>query len=206
PKGAGEKEKLAALERLLFRERGFHGSRADYYNRSNSYLSEGIDDREGLPITLSLLYMELAAKLGVRVEGVGLPGHFIVRHVPAKGRPELIDVYESAARMSRAEADLKVRSRLGRPLADEDLQAVTKKLLLMRMLHNLLGIARREKDQAGTLRYLDALLTVQPDAAEERGLRVATRFAAGDLKGAREDVEWLYEKRPEGLDLERVEQ
>ena len=86
------------------------------------------------------------------------------------------------------------------------LEAVTKKQLLMRVLHNLLGIARREQDQAGTLRYLDALLTVQPDAAEERGMRAATRFTTGDLKGAREDVEWLYEKRPEGLDLNRVEQ
>ena len=63
PAGATEKQKLAALERHLFREKGFHGSRGDYYNRSNSYLSEVIDDREGLPITLSVLYLELARRL-----------------------------------------------------------------------------------------------------------------------------------------------
>ncbi len=79
---------------ICFTERGFHGSRGDYYNRSNSYLSEVIDDREGLPITLSVLYIELARRLGVRLEGVGLPGHFVVRHVPAKGEAQLIDVYE----------------------------------------------------------------------------------------------------------------
>jgi regulator of sirC expression with transglutaminase-like and TPR domain len=76
----------------------------NYYNRSNSYLSEVIDDREGLPITLSLLYMELAKRLGVRVEGVGLPGHFVLRHTPAKGTSTLIDVFEGGSRMNRIDA------------------------------------------------------------------------------------------------------
>src|SRR6266545_2808792 len=93
PKGAGEKEKLAALNKDLFAGRGFHGSRGDYYNRANSYLNEVLEDREGLPITLSLLYMELGRRLGLKIEGVSLPGHFVVRHVPAKGKPQLIDVF-----------------------------------------------------------------------------------------------------------------
>src|SRR5205823_14916082 len=59
-KDADEKAKLTALNQYLFKERGFHGSRTDYYSRSNSYLNEVIDDREGLPITLSVLYLEVA--------------------------------------------------------------------------------------------------------------------------------------------------
>lgn len=84
PKDAAPEQRLAALNRFLFQERGYHGSRADYYSRNNSYLNEVIDDREGIPITLSLLYMELARRLGLQVVGVGLPGHFVVRHEPPR--------------------------------------------------------------------------------------------------------------------------
>ena len=62
PKEADEKAKLAALRKYLFEDNGFHGSRADYYNRSNSYLNEVLDDREGIPITLAAVYMELGAR------------------------------------------------------------------------------------------------------------------------------------------------
>jgi hypothetical protein len=65
PKDADEDPKLAALKRYLFEERGFHGSRMDYYNRANSYINEVMDDREGLPITLAVLYLELARQIGL---------------------------------------------------------------------------------------------------------------------------------------------
>src|SRR5262249_23806128 len=141
-KDATEQDKLDALNRFLFRERGFHGSRGDYYNRSNSYLSEVIDDREGLPLTLSILYLELAKRIGVKVEGVGLPGHFVVRHVPKSGKPQLIDVYEGGSKMSLDEAKKKVRSLADRDMEDGDLKAVPKKMILSRMLRNLMNVAR----------------------------------------------------------------
>src|SRR5439155_20180561 len=94
PAKADDKAKLAVLNKFLFEERGYHGSRSDYYHRSNSYLNEVIDDREGLPITLSVLYIELARRVGLKVEGVGLPGHFVVRVLPSKGEPQFIDVFE----------------------------------------------------------------------------------------------------------------
>src|SRR5262249_35500319 len=74
--------RLTALNKYLFTERGFHGSRADYYNRSNSYLNEVLDDREGIPITLSVLYMELARRIGLNVVGIPLPLHFVVQYQP----------------------------------------------------------------------------------------------------------------------------
>ena len=97
-KDATDEAKLKALNTFFFEKRGFHGSRGDYYNRSNSYLNEVIDDREGLPITLCVLYMDLARRLGVTVDGVGLPGHFVMRHVPKKGEGKFIDVYEGGER------------------------------------------------------------------------------------------------------------
>ncbi len=204
PKNADDKARLAALNKYLFAERGFHGSRSDYYNRSNSYLSEVLDDREGIPITLSVLYIELGRRLGVRLEGVGLPGHFVVRYIPAKGEAQLIDVYEGGQQLSREEAEKKVHALTERPLRDEDLRSVDKKSIIIRMLNNLLNVAEREKDQEGMLRYLSAILAIVPDAAQQRGLRAILRHKSGDRDGALQDVDWLLEHQPEGIDQEAL--
>jgi regulator of sirC expression with transglutaminase-like and TPR domain len=206
PKDSGEKAKLAALNKYLFTERGFHGSRGDYYNRSNSYLSEVIDDREGIPITLSVLYLELARRLGVKVVGVSLPGHFVVRHEPAKGAPQLIDVYEGGVPLSREEAAKKVEAITGRPLREPHLAAVGKRAILVRMLRNLLNLADQERDRPAMLRYLDAVVVIDPEAAPERAVRAGLRYQSGDKAGALADVDWLLEHEPEGIDLERVRQ
>jgi regulator of sirC expression with transglutaminase-like and TPR domain len=205
-KDANDASRLAALRQYLFEERGFHGSRMDYYNRSNSYLNEVLDDREGLPITLSVLYMDLARRLGLHIVGVGLPGHFVVKHVPAMGREQLIDVYEGARPMSRDEAAKTVEAITGQRLQEAHLEGVSKKTVLVRMLHNLLKFPRDERDARGMLRYLDAILTIEPNAAEERWTRALLRNNTGQKDAAREDVKWLLEKRPSGIDLQEVEE
>ncbi len=163
--------KIATLNRYFFEERGFHGSRSDYYHRSNSYLNEVIDDREGLPITLSVLYMELAKRIGLKMEGVGLPGHFVVRHLPAKGEPQLIDVFDGGKTLSREDAAKKVEGTAGVELTDEHLKAVSKRAIVVRILHNLLNLTREDRDLAGALRYLDAIVAVDPEAGQERWMR-----------------------------------
>lgn len=204
PKDAPEKAKLEALNKYLFTERGFHGSRTDYYNKSNSYLNEVLDDREGLPITLAVLYMEVGRRLGLKIEGVPLPGHFMVRFVPTKGEGQLIDVYDGGKLVSREEAGKRVLATTGEAMEDRHLQAAGKKAILVRMLHNLMNVARDEKDINGMLRYLDAILTLTPDAAEERWLRAVGRFNVGDRDGVKDDTAWLLDKQPEGIPLERV--
>src|SRR5205807_3649223 len=118
PKGADEKARLEALNKFLFAERGYHGSRRNYYSRRNSYLNEVIDDREGIPITLSVIYMDLARRIGLKIVGVGLPGHFVVRHIPEKKEPQLIDVYEGGQPLSREEAEKRVLAITDRPLEE----------------------------------------------------------------------------------------
>jgi regulator of sirC expression with transglutaminase-like and TPR domain len=203
-KGMDEKAKLAVLNKYLFTDHGFHGSRSDYYNRANSYLNEVLDDREGLPITLSILYMEMARRLGVKVVGVGLPGHFVVRLIPAKGEPQLIDVFEGGTPMTRADADRKVKSLAGRPLEEKDLAEVSKRAILVRILHNLLGIVTNARDAVATLRYLDTILAIDPDAAQERGTRAMLRYQTGRRQEALDDVDWLLERKPEGLDVDKL--
>jgi len=204
PKDADEKARLGALTTFLFKERGFHGSRLEYYNRSNSYLNEVIDDREGLPITLSVLYMELARRLKVPVVGLGLPGHFTVRHEPAKGKSQVIDVFEGGKLLTDQEVEDRVRKNTGRPFDKKYLEASTKKAIVLRMLFNLLNVARQEEDRDGLLRYLDGILAIDPDAHENRWMRAVLRFQTGQRQGARADVEILLRADAPDVDMERV--
>jgi len=204
PKEATPEQRLAALNRFMFQERGFHGSRMEYYARSNSYLNEVIDDREGIPITLALLYMELARRLDLNVVGVGLPGHFVVRHEPPGGNKQLIDVYDSGKPLSDEDAAERVRKITGDDPAEKDFAALPKKAMLIRMLHNLVNIAGREKDQAGMLRYLDAMLVIDENAHEERWARAVFRWQSGRRDAAIADCDWLIVHNPPSVDLERV--
>lgn len=206
PGNADPAMKLAALNRYLFQEQGFHGSRGDYYHRSNSYVNEVLDDREGLPITLSLIYIELARRLDLNVVGVGLPGHFVVRHEPAGGPAQLIDVYEGGVPLSAIEAEKLIRAATDRAPQESDYAATTKRAIITRMLHNLLRTAQRAQDAGGMLRYLDALVAISPEAAEERWMRAVMLFRAGRREEAIRETDWLLDHRPEGVNLNDVDE
>lgn len=204
PKDADGPAKLAALNMYLFAERGFHGSRGDYYNRSNSYLNEVLDDREGIPITLSVLYMELARRLGLKVAGIPLPGHFVVQFFPEKGEGKLIDVFEGGKTLTREDAGKRIAEQTGEPLTPEEMKSAGKKAIIVRMLHNLLGIAGRNRDAAETLHYLDAILAIDPDATHDRLMRAVLRYQTGQKKEALEDTDWFTHHNVKGPDTERA--
>lgn len=205
PDDATEADRRRALEQYLYADNGFHGSRRDYYNRSNSYLNEVIDDREGLPITLSILYLELARRLDLTVRGIGLPGHFIVRYEPPKGKPVYLDPYDAARELDQAALARLVREHAGRPLVPEvDLAVASPRSIVARVLRNLLGVAADEEHVEDQLAYLDALVVVQPDAFEDRFRRAALRAMSGRLDGARADLDWLLDRLPDGPERERL--
>ncbi|MGF1580248.1 MAG: tetratricopeptide repeat protein [Gemmataceae bacterium] len=204
PKDATEADKLTALNKELFQMRGFHGSRGDYYNRANSYLNRVLEDREGIPITLSVLYIELAKRLGVNVVGVGLPGHFIVRHEPKKGPATLIDVYEGGAKLTKEDVAQIVKQATGEAMREGDLATVTRKAILVRMLHNLAGIALEEEDPRSVLKYYDAILTITPQATQERLRRAALRFQTGDPDGSIADLDWLLDNSTDDIDRDKL--
>ena len=204
PEGADDAAKLAALDRVLFQELGFHGSRGDYYNRSNSYVNEVLDDREGIPITLALVYMELAKRLGVAIEGVGLPGHFLVRHAPAGAEPRWIDVFDGATILDRDGVAKLYRDLQGRDLTDDLLAPVGPKAILVRMINNLLSIATREDDAPAMHRYLDAILAVDPESGRDRVMRMLVANRLGRRDAARSDALWLLDRAPDEIDLAAV--
>lgn len=204
-------EQLTALNDHFFKHLGFHGARLDYYSRTNSYLNEVMDDRKGLPITLSLLYMEMARRLELNVVGVGLPGHFVVRYEPQGGMPRLIDVFDGGATLLPADAEKQVRAATGRPMNEEDLQASSKTAIIIRMLHNLFGVARDQGDLEAMHRYVDTIIALDPDATEpgtatDRWLRAVLNFQTDRLPEARSDVEWLLERHPAEINVLHVEQ
>ncbi|MGI8980029.1 MAG: tetratricopeptide repeat protein [Pirellulaceae bacterium] len=204
PADANEAKKLATLNDYLFKDNGFHGSRTDYYNRFNSYLSRVMDDREGLPITLSILYLELATRLGLKMEGVGLPAHFVVRHLPKDGEPQLIDVFDGGKPLSREDAGKKVRELTGEDLTDAQLAPVSERQILQRMLGNLLGLAQQKSDKEAVLRYVEAMLIIDPTLVRERGLRAILHHETGRREQAVQDLNWFLENKPAGIDLEQI--
>lgn len=204
PNNATDAQKRIILNEYFYKERGFHGSRADYYHRSNSYLNEVLDDREGLPITLAIVYMELGRRIGLKMEGVGLPGHFVVRQIPKKGKAQLIDVFEDGKLLSRKDAAKKVEEITGRPFQESHLATVSKRDILVRMLHNLLNVVEQSEDFESMHRYLTAIIALSPEAIGERGMRAAVRYRLSKFRGALEDIDWLLEKRPDGLNLNQV--
>jgi len=206
PKIATERDKLNSLNHYMFKEMGFHGSRFEYYNASNSYLNEVIDDREGLPIALSVLYIEIARHIGLHIEGVGLPGHFVVRCKFEKETPQLIDVFEGGVLMSESDAKKKVLEMTNRPLVKGDLNTSTRKEIVMRMIRNLLGLAQSSENTERSVQYLDVLLALEPDEPSFRMMRGYFHYQRGDNNRSLRDVEWLIKREPPSINIRRVEE
>ncbi|HMJ91862.1 MAG TPA: transglutaminase family protein, partial [Candidatus Acidoferrum sp.] len=191
PVKATDAVKLDALTKYLFAESGFHGSRSDFYNRANSYLNDVLDDLEGLPITLSILYIELARSLEVAdIAGIPVPTRFMVRHSPKGGAERIIDVFDGGKVLTRSEVVELVGEDAER-IAEGDFVPATKRAIIVRMLRNLHGITQRTGQSTDSLRYLDVILTLEPESAVDRLNRARLRLQSGDNAAAKEDVRWL---------------
>jgi len=199
-----KKGTLPAMQRLktfLFEQNGFHGSRHDFDSRSNSYINEVLDDREGLPITLSIICIELASRLGIKnVAGIPLPSRFMVGY---REKPDdefsVMDVFDGGTHLTMKEAKALVAGNSSVP--DESTRPATKKEIILRMIRNLMARALESANpEKEATPYFNLLLTIEPEAFRERFTRARLREAAGDFPGAAEDIGWLLEHPPRGLD------
>ncbi|MEZ6057893.1 MAG: transglutaminase family protein [Planctomycetaceae bacterium] len=204
PAKSSEAERFQMLQEYLFEQQGFHGSRTNYYAASNSYLNEVIDDREGLPITLSVLYMEMARRCGFNVVGIGLPSHFIVQYRPAEGTPQLIDPFERGATLTEDDAKALVIRNRGLDWDDSFLAPQSPAAIIERMLRNLLGVANSTGDTAAGLRYVEAVLVVNPKSATDRLYKAVLCLNTGRYDEGIAEVDWVIEHEPEEIVLERV--
>lgn len=205
---AAEKKGLRKLSAFLFEENGFHGSRNEYYHHSNSYINHVIDDREGLPITLSVLYIEMARRLGFEgIFGVALPGQFLVGYRPDESADLLlINPFQEGKEMTRSDAEL-LANGFGSRTSDATFAPSPPSEIAARMLRNLIGLEiDRKMNPPGALGYLNLLLAVNADDGYARFQRAIVQAQLEKIDGAKEDLDWLLEKRPIGIDYRRLEQ
>lgn len=158
---------LRAFADFLFDELGFTGNSLDYYDPDNSYMNRVLDRRSGVPISLSLVYLFLARRIGLAMEGIGLPGHFVVR-LPGVESELYVDAFDSGRVLSRAECARFVVS-AGYEPRPEYFTPSPPREILARMLRNLIHIYREgnDKRRVDRLTQLAALLNVPP-ASENR--------------------------------------
>jgi regulator of sirC expression with transglutaminase-like and TPR domain len=192
---------MAALNYVLFKQHGFHGNRKDYFDPKNSFLNEVIERKTGIPITLSVLYMEVAQRVGLALDGVGFPGHFLVKCV-GDGEEIVIDPFDGGEIKSRADIDKMLFNLYGGKVAfHSDLLAPsTKREILKRMLANLKAIYINENDLVKSLSVLDRVLILDPASAEDARDRGVVYLRLECYAQAREDFETYLRLRPDADD------
>lgn len=195
---------ITALNATLFERLGFHGNPEHYYDPRNSYLNEVIDRRTGIPITLTVVYIEVARRVGFPVSGVGLPFHFIAQHQADTG-PIFIDPFNEGRVLSPSACDELITQMSGGKLdlQPEHLEAVTNKQILTRMLSNLFGVYS-SSDYRRALAAVECILLINPESplhVRDRGLLLAQ---AGDRTGAIAELERYIELTPNAPDADAV--
>jgi regulator of sirC expression with transglutaminase-like and TPR domain len=151
---------LARLRRFLFEDEGFRGNADEYFDPRNSCLDHVLQRRVGIPITLSVLMMEVGRRLGIAIDGIGLPGHFIVRD---RMSGVLIDPFHGGAVLSVSDAEDVVAQALGQRtrLTEAHFTPVTKLQILMRMLANLKSVYVQRDEWPKALQVIDWLLLLE---------------------------------------------
>lgn len=164
-----EGAEIAALNHLMFRELGFEGNQYDYYDPQNSLLHRVLERRTGIPITLSIVYMEVGRRAGIAIEGVGMPGHFIVRARTSEGEAVLVDPFHGKI-IDLEECQQRLDMLYGGQMAlsDEHLRATGTRSILARVLGNLKGIYVEAKLFRRALAAVERILLLAPHNLEER--------------------------------------
>jgi regulator of sirC expression with transglutaminase-like and TPR domain len=188
--------RVDALNKYLFSELGFSGNRDQYEDPRNSCLNEVLDRRTGIPITLSLVYIEIARRAGLRAEGVNFPGHFLVRvlhdlHTDDPDEGLIVDAFHGGAILNEHECRMLLHRHLGEEAAwaPELLARATRRQILVRMLLNLkrLYVKWRSFPQARSI--TDLLLTLSPSAVTELRDRGLLAYHMNDFPAALRDLE-----------------
>jgi regulator of sirC expression with transglutaminase-like and TPR domain len=210
---AGAEEKVVELNQFLFDELGYTGNSEEYYDPRNSYLNEVIDRRTGIPITLSVLYIELGRKIGLPLEGVSFPGHFLVR-VRMRGGMLVLDPFAGGEPQTEDE----LRARLERviprdvtggvPVRDlpleQFLEPATNRQILARLLRNLKGIYRQAEMPERMLDVLNRALVVSPDSTSDLRDRGVVYEQLQAYRAALRDLTDYVAREPDAADIDEM--
>ena len=213
PRRAGAEEKILALNQFLYGDLGYTGNADDYYDPRNSYLNEVMDRRTGIPITLSVLYMELGRRIGLPLEGVSFPGHFLVR-LELRGGTLVLDPFAGGEPQSEDE----LRQRLERVIPREAtggvpvrelpleqfLEPASKRQILARILRNLKSIYRQAEMPARMLDVLNRALVVSPESTADLRDRGIVYERLECYRAALRDLTDYLAREPDAHDLEEI--
>ncbi|MGH8109751.1 MAG: SirB1 family protein [Arenimonas sp.] len=199
---------LTAINRYLFEEQGFSGNHTHYDDPRNSYLNEVFDRKLGIPISLAVVQIELMRKLGLALDGISFPGHFLVR-LPVDDGILVMDPFNKGRPVSVEELKERATPHMnGHPPDDQELYQIlapaTHRMILSRMLRNLKGLYFEAGDWERVARSADRLLKISSDnsdALRDRGLAYRE---LGYVKGAREDLAKYLQLMPNAEDEEAV--
>ena len=206
--GIDPQRTIAALNRVLFDEARFRGNREDYYDPRNSFLNDVLDRGLGIPITLSLLYMEVARRIGFRLTGVGMPGHFLLKHFADGGQELLIDCFNRGDILSRQDCQTRLDEIYSgqMTLRPEFLHPLSHRQILTRMLNNLKTVYLSTRNFRKALPIADLILMIYPSSAEDVKQRALLRYSMALPKLAAEDLEEYLRITPAASDAEEIRQ
>ena len=201
-------QSIAALNEVLFREEMFRGNVVDYFNPRNSFINDVLERRLGIPITLALLYMEVARRAGFMLLGVGMPGHFLLKHYDVNGRSLLIDAFSNGAIVTEEDCRQRLDSIYAgqMPLKAEFFLPVTRRQMLTRMLTNLKTIYLNQRDFRRALQVVDLILVIYPRSPEDVKHRAVLRYNLRDFSGALAGFEEYVKMSPDASDAEEIRQ
>jgi regulator of sirC expression with transglutaminase-like and TPR domain len=213
PQNSSGEERVVALNQFLYEDLGYWGNTDDYYDPRNSYLNEVIERKTGIPITLSIVYMELGRRVGLPLEGVSFPGHFLVR-LRLRGGMLVLDPFAGGAPQS--EDDLRCRVKrvipdgvaddlpAGELPLDQFLEPATNRQILSRVLRNLKGIYREADKPERMLDVLNRMLLVTPGASAELRDRGYVYQRLECYRAALKDLTDYTQREPDAADLDEV--
>jgi regulator of sirC expression with transglutaminase-like and TPR domain len=191
---------VETAQRFLFGELGFHGNEEDFFDPRNSCLNQVLERRTGLPITLSVMYMEIARRLQMPVFGIGLPRHFVLQFDDGN-YSTYIDPFHGGRIITARDCFTLAGSEVADPAL---LRRVTKKQIAVRMLQNLHGVYVRAKDFHRAVATLDLMIAAAPDIEAWYKSRGALLKEIGRWQAARRDFETYLSMAPDAKDRELI--
>jgi regulator of sirC expression with transglutaminase-like and TPR domain len=199
---------LARLNELLFHKERLSGNATDYYDPRNSFLNEVLDRKIGIPITLSVIYMEVGRRLGMNIFGVGFPGHFLVKYMGPDGEV-ILDPFHGGTSLTHEQLAQKLRDMYGEgnPFLAQIPRLLTpasKREILIRMLRNLKGVYLQKNDFPRALNAIDRIVLVDPTLATEFRDRGAVHQRLGQLQAATQDLRRYLQMAPQAQDAEAI--
>jgi len=196
-------EIVGVVNDILFRDLGFRGNNEDYYDARNSFLNDVLERRIGIPISLSVVYIGVARRLGLELRGTAFPGHFLLVH-ERDGWPIVIDAFERGRILEREDCEA-LLVRFGDQEWDARVLAPVEDLsILRRMLNNLKAIYLNQRDWQRLLRTSNQILVVTPDDHEEYFTQGVALAGTGAVKAAIEALEHYLTLVPDAANRDTV--